>query len=197
MKGTNDLQQQNAVLHLILTLRGGCCGPLPPELSIAAGGCITQSIATLSHREYRKTVPVTFNVQILNSASFEQVTGKNPPRSPVTAKTYADCGYPFFSIYEEPTSILGNFSNVQSIAQVNRNPDQPMPNIPIVDVTTGKVVPGLLNWTCNLCGHTNNTTLKECENCLERQPRSAVSGKVRTIQSPRPQFTAQASMGNG
>ncbi|KIL92243.1 hypothetical protein FAVG1_04651 [Fusarium avenaceum] len=167
----------NAVLHLLPKLHGGGRPP-PPELSIAAGGCITQSIVAFSHREYRKTVTATFNVRILNSASFEKVTGKKPPESPVTAQTYAECGYPFFSIYEEPTSISGNFSNLQSVAQIDQNPDQPIPNIPIVDVTTGKVVPGLSNWTCNLCGKIINTAVKECEDCLVGNLRSAVACKV-------------------
>ncbi|KAG5664964.1 hypothetical protein KAF25_008698 [Fusarium avenaceum] len=167
----------DAVLHLLPKLHGGGRPP-PTELSIAAGRCITQSIVAFSHREYRKTVIATFNVQILNSASFEKVTGKKPQGSPVTAQTYAECGYPFFSIYEEPTSISGNFSNLQSVAEIDQNPDQLMPNIPIVDVTTGKAVPGLLNWTCNLCGKINNAAVKECEDCLVGNPRSGVACKV-------------------
>lgn len=148
------------------------------ELSIAAGGRITQGILPLDQREYRKTVSATFNVQILDSATFEQVTGKKPPKSPVTAKTYADCGYPFFSMWEEPTTVSGDFSKIQSVAQIDRDPDQPMRDIPIVDVTTGNVVPISMNWTCDVCGQINNTAVNECEDCLERRPRSAVPGKV-------------------
>ncbi|KAM0248958.1 hypothetical protein ACHAP5_003167 [Fusarium lateritium] len=167
-----------SVLHVVERLRGGGGEKESPEMNISAGGRITQSIIPLSQREYRKTVPVTFNVQVLSSTSFEQVTGKKPPKSPVTAKTYAKCGYPFFSINEEPTTVSGNFSKVMSIAQIDRNPDQPMPNIPIVDVVTGEVVTGLLEWTCLLCGEKNNVALRECETCLERRPETPVSGKV-------------------
>ncbi|KAM0468793.1 hypothetical protein ACHAP7_010578 [Fusarium lateritium] len=167
-----------SVLHIIEDKFGGGGDEESPEMNISAGGRITQSIIPLPQDEYRKTVPVTFNVQVLNSASFEHVTGKKPPKSPATAKTYAKCGYPFFSIYEEPTTVSGDFSKVKSIAQIDRNPDQPMPNIPIVDVATGEVIPGLLNWTCNLCGETNDAVVSECETCLERRPGSSVPGNV-------------------
>ncbi|KAH6957232.1 hypothetical protein DER45DRAFT_631939 [Fusarium avenaceum] len=167
----------NSVIELYLNQCGGG-GPAPTELSIAAGGRITQGILPLDQREYRKTVSATFNVQILDSATFEQVTGKKPPKSPVTAKTYADCGYPFFSMWEEPTTVSGDFSKIQSVAQIDRDPDQPMPGIPIVDVATGNVVPSSLNWTCDVCGQINNTAVNECEDCLEGRPRTAVPGKV-------------------
>jgi hypothetical protein len=96
---------------------------------------------------------VTFNVQILNIASFVHVTGKKPPQSPVTAKTYADCGYPFFSIYEDPTTISGAFSSLQSVAQIDQTPEQSLPaDMPVVDVDNRQVRPrvnvgavGLLN----------------------------------------------------
>ena len=111
-------------------------------MNIAAGGLITQSIVRLPRDDYKKTVPVTFNVQVLNSASFKYVTGKNPPRSPVSAKTYADAGYPFFSMYEEPTTIAGDFQGLKSIAQIDKLAEQSMPtNIPVINI--GAV--GLLN----------------------------------------------------
>ncbi|KAM0190406.1 hypothetical protein ACHAPI_009395 [Fusarium lateritium] len=167
-----------SVLRVVVGRWGGGGDTEQPEMNISAGGRITQSIIPLPQREYRKTVPVTFNVQVLNSASFEHVTGKKPPKSPATAKTYAKCGYPFFSIYEEPTTVSGDFSKVKSIAQIDRNPDQPMPNIPTVDVVTREIVPGLLEWTCLLCGETNNVAVGECETCLERRPETPVSGRV-------------------
>jgi hypothetical protein len=128
-------------VHLILRLRGGYLPP-DPEMNIAAGGLITQSIARLPRGDYKKTVPITFNVQVLNSAGFNHVTGKEPPRSPVSAKTYADAGYPFFSMYEEPTTIDGDFQGLKSIAQIDGVDEESMPtNIPVVKI--GAV--GLLN----------------------------------------------------
>jgi len=40
-------------------------------------------------------------VHILNSMSFRAVTGLEPPPTPVTAKTYAEYGLPWFDLYDE------------------------------------------------------------------------------------------------
>lgn len=111
-------------------------------MNIAAGGLITQSIVRLPRGDYKKTVPITFNVQVLDSASFKHVTGKKPPRSPVSAKTYADAGYPFFAMYEESTTIAGDFQGLKSIAQIDEVNEESMPtDMPVVKI--GAV--GLLN----------------------------------------------------
>ncbi|KAH7186038.1 uncharacterized protein B0J16DRAFT_372763 [Fusarium flagelliforme] len=131
-----------SVVHVALRLRGGW---LPPkvEMSIAAGGLINQGIVKLPRGDYQKTFPVTFNVQILNSTSFQHVTGKTPPQSPISAETYADAGYPFFSMYEEPiTTISGDFEGLKSVAQVDEVNEESMPaDMPVVKI--GAV--GLLN----------------------------------------------------
>lgn len=173
MEETDNLQEQNSVIHLILRLRSG--GPPPTELRIAAGGRITQRIVSLTRREYRKTVPVTFNVQVLDSTSFEQVTRKKPPKSPVTAKTYADCGYPFFAMSDKPTTVSGGFSKIQSVAQIDGIPDQSLSNIPIIDVKTRKAIH---NWICEHCGQKNNTAAQQCDGCLAQRSGPVVAGKV-------------------
>jgi hypothetical protein len=112
-------------------------------MNIAAGGLIDQGIVQISRHDYLKTVPITFNVQILNSTSFKHVTGKDPPESTISAKTYADAGYPFFSMYEEPTTtISGDFEGLKSVAQVDEVNEESMPaDMPVVKI--GAV--GLLN----------------------------------------------------
>ncbi|KAK6709938.1 hypothetical protein SNK05_004415 [Fusarium graminearum] len=132
----------HGLIQTATRLRGGAVGN-SAEMHMAAGGRITQGIVALQKLRYSKTVPVTFNVQVLNSASFERVTGKKPPQSPITAKWYADAGYPFFSIYEEPTTICGDFTGVKSIAEIDGTTDESMPvGMPVVDCITRKVRPG-------------------------------------------------------
>ncbi|RGP63882.1 integral membrane [Fusarium longipes] len=134
--------QDGAVIHLVLNLRGGGFPLVEPEMNITPGGLIRQAIATIPKAVYRKTVPVTFNVQILNSACFEQVTGKKPPPSPITSKTYAESGFPLYSIYEEPTTIFGAFGALRSIAEIDQTSEESMPaDMPVVDANTGKVIP--------------------------------------------------------
>ncbi|KAM0418758.1 hypothetical protein ACHAPT_012356 [Fusarium lateritium] len=115
---------------------GGMPSYPEPEMNLAAGGLIKQSIVELHQRAYQKTNTVAFSVQILNSVSFQQVTGQPPPPSPVSAETYADNGLPFFSVFEEPTNVTGDFSSVQSICQLNGDVEPPI-YFPLIDTKTG------------------------------------------------------------
>lgn len=91
-------------------------------MGIAAGGLIKQAIVEDSGKhEWDSTQTKVLNVHILNSHHFQAVTGFAPSPSCVTAQTYADHGYPFYSMYEEPTVVAGNFVSVQSIAQMEGN----------------------------------------------------------------------------
>jgi ubiquitin len=110
--------QKESTIHNVLPLRGG--GPGNAEMGIAAGGLIKQTIV----KDYNDPTiwdnenGTIFDVQILNSAAFEAVTGKAPQKTPVTAKTYAEHGYPYYDIYDEkPSGIKGDFSGVQSVTE--------------------------------------------------------------------------------
>ncbi|KKY16312.1 putative integral membrane protein [Diplodia seriata] len=121
--------QQDAVVHLILRLRGGGGRTLLEELAenekmgIAAGGRIKQSIVC------DKTIPgmwdgsrtTTVDIQVVNSTAFKRITGVDPPATPITAKTYAKAGYPYFDIYnEELSGIQGDFKGVKSVNQLDK-----------------------------------------------------------------------------
>ncbi|KAF5557597.1 ubiquitin-domain-containing protein [Fusarium napiforme] len=139
---------EGSLLHLVLKLRGG--GPsLPPkpetekaEMTLAAGGAIQQNIVSIPHRQFRKTITVAFNVQLLNSASFSAVTGLAPPPTPASASVYADLGLPFYHLYEEPSLVSGGFSGLKSVAQIDDAPDEALKNLSIIDVKTGEPVVG-------------------------------------------------------
>ena len=109
---------------MILRLRGGGGGPLSKDvaLGVAPGGLIKQCIledtnpATIWERDHT----VCFNVQILNSDMFQQITGKPPPSTPVSAKTYRDHGLPFFKIYGEKSTIKGDFDGIKSVKELDK-----------------------------------------------------------------------------
>jgi hypothetical protein len=90
-------------------------------MGIAPGGLIKQCIIGDKHPSsaWDSERTVMFNVQILNSELFHAVTGKSPPKSPISAKTYAQHGLPFYKIYEEKSSIMGNFQNLKSITELD------------------------------------------------------------------------------
>lgn len=90
-------------------------------MGIAAGGRIEQTIVPdpVVH-QWDSSQTKWFNVQILNSANFTRITGLPAPSTPANAQTYADHGYPFFEIWEEPSTVAGDFQNVQSVGQIDR-----------------------------------------------------------------------------
>ena len=103
----------------MLNLRGGEDGPDPKEVAmgVAPGGLIKQCILSDTNPAsiWERDSTICFNVHILNSDMFQQVTGKAPPSTPVSAETYADEGLPFYKIYGETSTIKGDFNSIKSV----------------------------------------------------------------------------------
>lgn len=56
---------------------------------------------------------------------FARVTGNPAPPSPISARTYADAGLPFFRLPEEASSgIQGRYSSILSISELKRRQGQ-------------------------------------------------------------------------
>jgi hypothetical protein len=134
--------RKDSTIHLVLRLRGA--GPAPTstsQISIAAGGLIKQVI----HRDFYpankwdSAKTTVFNAQMLNSAKYKTVTGMAPPTRPMNHATYADYGLPYYSVFEEPSGIHGNFGLVKSVGQVNGH-DKAGPNPPVCDAGLGLLV---------------------------------------------------------
>lgn len=98
--------QPDAVLHLILRLRGG--GDISNLGGIGVGGQISQKINKdpLRHTAYDSKKRSMLHVTIINASSFTAVTGLSTPASPVSANTYLSNRLPWFKLYDEhiPTS---------------------------------------------------------------------------------------------
>ncbi|KAI1456079.1 hypothetical protein F4805DRAFT_468314 [Annulohypoxylon moriforme] len=111
---------KGSIVVLVLNLRGG---GMPVPMAIAAGGKIKQKIEkdTTRPNTWLKDQTITIPVQILNSAAFYRVTGRNPPPSPIDASIYAEAGLPFFDMYEEDSGIAGDFEVVKSINQIEQD----------------------------------------------------------------------------
>ncbi len=130
---------QGETIHLLVRLSGGGSGRkeikhgmeiaaggfIKHEMRIAAGGLIKQTIVQDPHdpMSWDRNGTVTFNVQILNSEMFQQVTSKRPPPSPISASTYSELGLPFYDLYEEPSFIHGEFDQVKSLTQISGTHD--------------------------------------------------------------------------
>lgn len=78
-------------------------------LSLAAGGNITQFIAEDTYDPKIQDIANAklLNIQIINAAKFEDITGLLVPTTPIDARTYRDLGMPYFEIYNEAPSKVG------------------------------------------------------------------------------------------
>ena len=60
-------------------------------------------------------------VHIVNSMMYREITGLEPPQTPVTAQTYAQHNLPWFDIYDEtmadiaPSSVLSQVKTVKEM----------------------------------------------------------------------------------
>lgn len=96
---------------------------MPSELGIAPGGLIKQHIRkdTRDPKGWVKGLAIPFRVQILDTSTFRQVTGEEPPACPIDAETYAKAGLPFFDLYEESSTDVSGaeaFGALQSINEI-------------------------------------------------------------------------------
>lgn len=98
------------------------CLPCTPcaggtEMGIAAGGKMKQDIYPDPHGVDtwdRENFGRAY-VHIVNSLMYREITGKEPPPTPVTARTYAQYGLPWFDLYQEG---LGDISPSEALAKV-------------------------------------------------------------------------------
>ena len=109
---------------MALRLRGDGGGPCREDvaLGVARGGLIKQCILEDTNHAtiWERDRTACFNVQILNSDMFQQVTGKSPPPTPVSAKTYHDRNLPFYEICRENPPLKGDFDDTKSVKQPDK-----------------------------------------------------------------------------
>ena len=122
----------------------------PMEMNLAAGGQIDQTIVLDKGIHYwDKDQAKYFNVQILGSTTFQRVTGLPPPTTPVEASVYAQFGYPFFQMWEEPTTVSGNFSTVRSIGEIDETIEPPLQPPNLVTISSRNMGSGVCFFSRN------------------------------------------------
>ena len=80
-----------------------CAMAAAPDMGLAAGGEMEQEIYP---DEYGAGVWDTERagrvfVHIANSVDWREITGEEPPPTPVSARSYTEHGFPWFSLYDE------------------------------------------------------------------------------------------------
>jgi hypothetical protein len=81
-------------------------------MGLGAGGMIKQYIQSAKLKWDPKAVTTKLNVQILNSMTFREITGRLPLKAPISMKKYAKTGGKFFDIPEKSSDVNGSFDNL-------------------------------------------------------------------------------------
>jgi hypothetical protein len=95
------------------------------EMGISAGGKMKQKIIQdpFGVNHWDTTCFGRCFVHIVNSAMYQQITGKAPPSTPISAKTYSSYGYKWYDMYEENvSSVQGSniLDNVKSVKEIDQ-----------------------------------------------------------------------------
>jgi len=105
-----------------------CAAPMAAggaEMGLAAGGKMKQSIYpddygidTWDESNYGRVY-----IHIVNSMMYREITGKEPPATPISAQTYTEYGFPWFDLYDEHKKDLGTagiLSKVKSVKEMDK-----------------------------------------------------------------------------
>jgi hypothetical protein len=87
-----------------------CCSPasVESEMGLSAGGKMKQKIYPDSYG-IDSWDPQSFGrvyIHIVNSMAYREITGSEPPPTPVTAREYARFGLPWFDLYDQEKATL-------------------------------------------------------------------------------------------
>ncbi|MBX3273466.1 MAG: hypothetical protein KF729_24595 [Sandaracinaceae bacterium] len=104
-----------------------CSAPTPRRrigaMGLAAGGRMKQKVYPDPHGldTWDLDASARVFVHIVNSELWREITGEEPPATPVTARSYASAGLPWFELYDEraptlaPTETLAKIKSVKEL----------------------------------------------------------------------------------
>lgn len=95
------------------------------EMGIAAGGSLEQQIYpdTYGVDSWDQNQRRAIKIHIINSDSYEKITGLPAPDSPITADHYQKAGIPWFSSYDESAKTLGGaapFKRIRGVDEIDQ-----------------------------------------------------------------------------
>jgi hypothetical protein len=91
-------------------------------MGLAAGGRMKQSIYPDPHgvETWAEASSSRVFVHIVNSVLWREITGEEPPASPVTARDYANHGLPWFELYDEQLGALAGSDTLEGVKSVKQ-----------------------------------------------------------------------------
>lgn len=97
-----------------------------PRLGVAAGGSVRQKIYPDPYgvETWEQSSAASLFIHLVNSEQYRDLTGRDPPPSPVSASLYTERGLPWFDLYDEAA---GDISRSEPLAGVEPPGDQAKP----------------------------------------------------------------------
>jgi len=132
--------------HGDVMVMAAMAAPRGAEMGLAAGGRMKQKIYPDPHGldTWDTENYGSVYVHIVNSMMYREITGKEPPPTPVSAKTYTEHGLPWFDIYDEemghiaPPEVL---KEVKSVKEIDKEKGlAPQPQEETVEVPSGNII---------------------------------------------------------
>lgn len=92
------------------------------EMGLAQGGEMEQKIYPDPHGidTWDTSASGRLYIHIVNSQMYEQITGEKPPASPITAQTYAQAGYPWYSVWDAEMGDVSSSKTLQGAKTVGQ-----------------------------------------------------------------------------
>jgi len=135
-----------------------CC--VSDGMGLAPGGRMKQEIYRdrFDLDDWDQTAASRCFVHIANSMMWRQITGEQPPTTPLTAKEYTDAGLPWFDYYDDRheavdgASVLAGMKSVAEMAQAKGDAAVP-DNVDVkpekvIVLGQGKKAEKVREWTC-------------------------------------------------
>lgn len=104
------------------------------QMGLAAGGCMDQKIYPDPYGldTWDLGAGVRVFVHLVNSELWRDITGEAPPPTPVTARSYAEAGLPWFDLYDEAAATISPTSKLAGVKSVKQI-DQQKSTLPLQD----------------------------------------------------------------
>ena len=121
------------------------------EMGLGAGGKMKQEIypdeygvVSWNQKNFGRVY-----IHIVNSMMYREITRMEPPPTPITAKSYTECGLPWFALYDEAKGDIPaskKLSKVKSVKEMDKkkgfSPQQDDTSVKVPDEQIKELKPG-------------------------------------------------------
>lgn len=129
------------------------CEPSPAGMGLAPGGRMRQEIYEdpFSIHDWDTEHGSRCFIHLVNSTTWQAITGQKPPTRPPTAKQYTQAGYPWFDYYDAESKALDGTKTLASVKSVKeKGAEKGAAPLPENDSVT---IPSLVNLRAGLPLH--------------------------------------------